>query len=143
MRKKTFLFLLIVFVTVGLIGFFITQPVIQAEESGGDEAIKGSIYYSGTDCQYGVTDQVDVYKLTAGGAVLVASGDVYYLGGAYFWSVSATDIDNQTGYYRVVPDLYSASGNAGVIPHVRDSVWWQTGTVTYNQNFTATSCNHP
>lgn len=143
MKKKTFLFLLIVFVTVGLIGYFITQPVIQAQDYGGNEAIKGNVYYSGVDCQSSTGDQVDVYRLTAGGADYVTSAPVILYGPGYRYVVTPEDIGYQTGYYRLVPDLYSAFGNSGVDPQVRDSVWWQDGMVTSNQNFTAVTCKHP
>src|SRR3990172_2065485 len=141
MRKKTFLFLLIVFVTVGLIAYFNTQPVIQAQDApgSGDEAIKGTIYYAGIDCHFSWGDHVDVYRLTGSGADWVAAGQVRDYGGSYNYVVTATDLDNQRGYYRLVPDLQTASGNIGVSPHVRDSVWWQ-GPVIYNQNFTADAC---
>ena len=143
MRKKTFLILLIVFITVGLIGYFITQPQIQAQDApaGPDVAITGSIFYSGADCQYREGDQVIVGKWnTNGGVDWVAWGQVQYFGGGYFWSVSADELENQAGNYRLIPDLQNANG---VSPQVRDPVYWQPGTVTFGQHFTAVSCDHP
>ncbi len=139
MKKKTFLFLLIVFVTVGLIGYFITQPVIQAQDSVGDEAITGSIFYDGIDCHFETGDRVLVYKWTPGGLTFVADGPVTHFGAGYIWSVSATDLDNQTGYYKLFPDLAVVSGTS---PESRDSVYWHPGTTVFQQHFTAVVCDH-
>ncbi|EQB62495.1 MAG: hypothetical protein RBG1_1C00001G0074 [candidate division Zixibacteria bacterium RBG-1] len=142
MRKKTFLLFLIGFVTVGLIGYFIAQPVIQAQDSagGGDEAITGSIFYDGIDCEYGVGDRVLVYKWTAGGLAYVTYGEVTHFGAGYKWLVTPDDIDNQTGYYKLFPDL---AHTGGVSPESRDSVYWHPGTTVYQQHFTAVTCDHP
>lgn len=130
----------IIFIAVALISYFITRPVIQAQESLGDEAITGSVFYDGVDCEYAGTDRVLVYKWTPGGLVFIVDGPVIIIGGGYKWFVTPDDIDNQAGYYKLFPDFAHTSGYS---PQSRDSVYWQSGTVKYNQHFTAVTCDHP
>jgi len=141
MQKKNLLLVLIVFVAVGLISYFATQPATQtAQASMGNDAIKGNIYYNGSGCQHMTGDHVKVYRWTESGAQFIYNQLVTSSAGAWRYVIGDDDIGQIAGYYRLNPTLYAA-GSTGISPQVRDSVWWEPEMVRSGQHFTAVTCN--